>query len=174
VLLDFADEQAVVQTRFATTALALFRAHLRQDLEPFITAADEALAAPLQDGLTDFTRFVFLAHGWGVGIANEAALKLREAAGAWSESYPAMEYRHGPLSASTPGTLVWALGDVDQGVLADAAEGGATIADPMTELVLVQRAAVALARARGLDPDTPLYLNRSVVLQTTSEPAIGS
>ena len=28
---------------------------------------------------------------------HEAALKIREAAGAWTESYPAMEYRHGPI-----------------------------------------------------------------------------
>ena len=32
--LPFADEQSVVQTRFATTALALFRASLGENLEP--------------------------------------------------------------------------------------------------------------------------------------------
>ncbi len=31
IALDFADERSVVQTRFATSALALFRAHLGQD-----------------------------------------------------------------------------------------------------------------------------------------------
>jgi fructoselysine-6-P-deglycase FrlB-like protein len=34
----------------------------------------------------------------------------------------------------------------------------------MAELVLVQRLAAALARARGLDPDRPRNLNRSVIL----------
>ncbi len=173
VLLEFADERAVVQTRFATTALALFRAHLRERVEDLIAAAEEALVAPIPSGLTDFEQFVFLANGWGVGLANEAALKLREAAGVWSESYSAMEYRHGPVSATTSRTLVWALGRVDDGVLADAGEAGATVIDsrrdPMTELVLVQRAAVALAAARGLDPDRPPHLSRSVVLQTGPE-----
>src|SRR6266702_1767784 len=36
--------------------------------------------------------------------------------------------------------------------------------DPMAELVLVQRLAAAVARARGLDPDRPRNLNRSVIL----------
>ena len=37
-------------------------------------------------------------------------------------------------------------------------------ADPMAALVGIQRAAVALAQARGLDPDRPRHLTRSVVL----------
>jgi fructoselysine-6-P-deglycase FrlB-like protein len=111
---------------------------------------------------------VFLGQGWTVGLAHEAALKLREAASAWTEAYPAMEYRHGPISVAGPGTLVWAIGPVDANVLADAAGTGATIVgeglDPMAELVLIQRMAVDLAEARGLDPDRPKHLTRSVVL----------
>jgi glucosamine 6-phosphate synthetase-like amidotransferase/phosphosugar isomerase protein len=34
----------------------------------------------------------------------------------------------------------------------------------MTELVKVQRLAVALATAKGLDPDRPRNLSRSVIL----------
>jgi glucosamine 6-phosphate synthetase-like amidotransferase/phosphosugar isomerase protein len=36
--------------------------------------------------------------------------------------------------------------------------------DPMAELVKVQRLAVALATAKGLDPDRPRNLSRSVIL----------
>ncbi len=36
--------------------------------------------------------------------------------------------------------------------------------DPMAELVRAQRLAVALAESRGLDPDQPRHLSRSVVL----------
>ena len=36
--------------------------------------------------------------------------------------------------------------------------------DPMAALVLAQRFAVAAAEARGLDPDHPRNLTRSVVL----------
>ena len=130
VVLDFANEQSVVQTRFATTALTLLRAHIGDRLE-----------AAIADG---------------------------EAASAWTEAYPAMEYRHGPISVAGPRTLVWAIGPVDPGVLADVADTGATIIgqglDPMAELVLIQRVAVELAEACGLDPDRPKHLTRSVVL----------
>ena len=168
IVLDFADEQSVVQTRFATTALALLRAHVGDRLEAAIADGEGALTRALPAGLSEFTQFVFLGQGWTVGLANEAALKLREAASAWTEAYPAMEYRHGPISATGPGTLVWALGTVDPGVLADAADAGAIIvnqgSDPMAELVLIQRMAVELAEAQGLDPDHPKHLTRSVVL----------
>src|SRR5215468_648495 len=168
IVLDFANEQSVVQTRFATTALALLRAHIGDRLEAAIVGGEAALARALPADPSDFKQFVFLGQGWTVGLADEAALKLREAASAWTEAYPAMEYRHGPISVAGPGTLVWAIGPVDPGVLADAADTGATIvdegSDPMAELVLIQRMAVELAEARGLDPDRPKHLTRSVVL----------
>jgi fructoselysine-6-P-deglycase FrlB-like protein len=168
IVLDFANEQSVVQTRFATTALALLRAHVGDRLEPAVADGEAALARGLPATASEFTQFVFLGQGWTVGLANEAALKLREAASAWTEAYPAMEYRHGPISVAGRGTLVWAIGAVDAGVLADAAATGATIvnggSDPMAELVLIQRMAVELAEAQGLDPDHPKHLTRSVVL----------
>jgi fructoselysine-6-P-deglycase FrlB-like protein len=168
VVLDFANEQSVVQTRFATTALALLRAHVGDRLDAAVADGAAALARALPVQPSEFRQFVFLGQGWTVGLANEAALKLREAASAWTEAYPAMEYRHGPISAAGPGTLVWAIGPVDRSVLDDAADTGATIvdegSDPMAELVLIQRMAVELAEARGLDPDRPKHLTRSVVL----------
>ena len=42
------------------------------------------------------------ATGWTVGLAHEAALKMRESAQAWAESYPAMDYRHGPIAVAGP------------------------------------------------------------------------
>ena len=168
IVLDFANEQSVVQTRFATTALAVLRAHIGDRLEAAIVDGEAALTEALPAEPTEFKQFVFLGQGWTVGLADEAALKLREAASAWTEAYPAMEYRHGPISAAGRGTLVWAIGPVDPGVLADAADTGATIvnggSDPMAELVLIQRMAVGLAEAHGLDPDHPKHLTRSVVL----------
>jgi fructoselysine-6-P-deglycase FrlB-like protein len=168
VILDFADERSVVQTRFATTVLALLRVHLGEDVEHAAAEAEAAIEGGLPVDPTRFEHVVFLGSGWTVGLANEAALKLREAAGAWTESYPAMEFRHGPISVVGDRSLVWALGPVDTGVLRDAEAAGATIVasatDPMVELVGIQRAAVALADARGLDPDHPRHLTRSVVL----------
>ena len=168
IVLDFADERSVVQTRFATTALALFRSHLGDDVEAAARDAEQALLAPLPLPVDAHRQFVFLGRGWTVGLAHEAALKLREAAIAWSESYPAMEYRHGPISVADSQTAVWALGDVDTTVLEDVAATGATVVhgdlDAMAELVIAQRFAVAMAESRGRDPDRPRNLTRSVVL----------
>jgi fructoselysine-6-P-deglycase FrlB-like protein len=170
IVLDFADERAVVQTRFATTTLALLRAHLGQDLTGPLVQAEQALAADLPAGALRRTQFTFLGRGWSVGLANEAALKLREAALAWAESYPAMEYRHGPVSISGPNSVVWFLGEPPRGLADEAARTGALVVaeprDPMAELVRVQRLATAIALAKGLDPDSPRHLARSVVLQS--------
>jgi fructoselysine-6-P-deglycase FrlB-like protein len=168
IALDFADELSVVQTRFATTELALLRAHLGQDMGPVARAAEGILASPLPEALTSARQFTFLGTGWTYGLANEAALKLREAAGMWTEAYPAMEYRHGPIAVTGPGSVVWLLGPAPDG-LADevAATGGLAWqgqADPMAELVGVHRLAAAAGRARGLDPDRPPNLTRSVIL----------
>jgi len=168
VLLPFADETSIVQTRFATAALALMRTALGHDLTPAINDAEASLAAPLPVDPSEFEHFVFLGHGWTVGLAFEAALKFRETSGAWAEAYPGMEYRHGPISVAGPNTLVWFLGAAEPDLVAAIRATGATVegssADPMAELVTLQRMAVALALSRGLDPDRPQHLTRSVVL----------
>ncbi|GAA4659943.1 SIS domain-containing protein [Streptomyces youssoufiensis] len=168
VVLDFADERSVVQTRFATSALTLLRASLGLHTEAAVRDAETALGEPLPDGLVDANQFSFLGQGWTVGLANEGALKMREAALAWTESYPAMEYRHGPISISTTGTATWMLGAAPDGLAAQVRETGALWVagglDPLAELVRVQRLALAIADRRGLDPDNPRHLTRSVIL----------
>jgi fructoselysine-6-P-deglycase FrlB-like protein len=172
ITLDFADERSVVQTRFATSALALLRAHLGEDLTTAIADAERALAMPLPHDPSAFDHFVFLGAGWSVGVAHEAALKLRESAQAHTESYPAMEYRHGPISVAGESSLVWILGSGDPTIAEDVEATGATVRigelDPMAELVVIQRMAVTLAESRGLNPDHPRHLARSVVLQEGS------
>ena len=168
IVLDFADERSVVQTRFATSTLALLRAALGQDLEPVIAQADQAVVADLPAGLLERTQFTFLGSGWTVGLANEAALKLREACLAWAEAYPAMEYRHGPISITDARTAVWFLthppASLPEEITATQALMLTPTGDPMAELVKVQRLAVTLATAKGLDPDRPRNLSRSVIL----------
>jgi fructoselysine-6-P-deglycase FrlB-like protein len=168
IALDFADEQSVVQTRFATTELALLLAHLGQDIAPVAAAARRVLADPLPAVLTGARQFTFLGTGWTCGLASEAALKLREAAGMWTEAYPAMEYRHGPIAVTRPGSVVWLFGPAPAGLANEVAAAGGVAwqskEDPLAELVRAQRLAAALARDRGLDPDRPRNLSRSVIL----------
>ena len=166
ITLDFADERSVVQTRFATTALALLRASVGHPAPE--GDAERALAEPLPEEWLRAGQITFLGRGWTNGLADEAALKAREAAQLWTESYPAMEYRHGPISIAQPGRLTWMFGEAPGGLADDVAATGATYAtsdlDPMAQLILAQRLAVAHARANGMDPDRPRSLTRSVVL----------
>lgn len=168
VLLDFADERSVVQTRFPTTVLVLLRAHLGENVSDLPRQAALALTAPLPGHLNTISQFTFLGSGWTFGLANEAALKIREAAQAWSESYPGMEYRHGPIAIAGEGSLVWFFGRPPVGLADEVHLTGArylsSALDPLADLVRAQRLAVALATARGLDPDAPRNLTRSVVL----------
>ncbi|WP_234661918.1 SIS domain-containing protein [Agromyces marinus] len=168
ITLPFADEQSVVQTRFATTALALFRASLGESLEQAVADAAAAVAEELDPDLVASEQFTFLGRGWTVGLAHEAALKMREASQSWTESYPAMEYRHGPISIASPGRTTWMFGQAPDGLAGDVAATGARFEtaalDPMADLVRAQRVALERARAKGLDPDRPRNLSRSVIL----------
>lgn len=168
VVLDYADERSVVQTRFATTALTLLRAHLGLHDETVLDDCRTALSTPLPEGLVECTQFTFLGRGWTVGLANEAGLKMREASLSWTEAYPAMEYRHGPISVTTRSTATWMFGEAPEGLAQQVRDTGALwvagVLDPLAELVRAQRLAVAVAAARGLDPDRPRHLTRSVIL----------
>lgn len=65
-----------------------------------------------------FDHFVFLGSGPSYPIAVEAALKIQEMSIATSESYPSLEYRHGPKATADADTLItlFALGDEAHGL----------------------------------------------------------
>ena len=173
IVLDQADERSIVQTRFPTTLLHLARAALGEDVSALAGQCRDALAAPLPVDVTSVEHLVYLGSGWTLGLAHEAALKVREAARAWSESYPALEYRHGPIAVAGPGSVVWTFGTPPAGLIDDIEATGAravptTELDPLVQLVLAQRVATALAAHRGLDPDRPRHLTRSVILTATN------
>lgn len=168
IVLDFADETSVVQTRFATTALTLLRASLGEDLTSAIAQAEGVLAREVDPALLDAEQITFLGSGWAKGLADEAALKMREATQSWTESYFAMEYRHGPISIAEPGRAVVMLDAAPQGLQRQVEATGASwvgsAIDPLAQLVAVQLAAVRRAERRGLDPDSPRHLTRAVHL----------
>jgi fructoselysine-6-P-deglycase FrlB-like protein len=168
VVLAHAAERSIVQTRFPTTVLALLRSALGENLDAVVAAAEDAVTSALPLDAATVRQITFLGRGWAAGIADEAALKCREAAGFWTESYPAMEYRHGPISVSGDGTAVWVFGPAPPGLAADVAGTGARFVsddlDALVDLIRAQRTAIALARHAGRDPDQPQSLSFSVVL----------
>ena len=168
------DEQSVVQTRFATGTLALLRSHLGEDLSSVAEQAQQVLDADestLGPAVTA-DQITFVGRGWTNGLANEAALKLRESAQLWTESYPMMEYRHCPVSISAPGRVVWAFGEPVANLAEDVAVTGAhfesSTIDPMADLLRIHRLCLVRARQAGLNPDEPRNLTRSIVLDPPS------
>ena len=171
LLLPEVDEQSVVQTRFATTVLALLRSTLGEDLGRAVADARAVLAEDEEfalDGVAEAEQISFVGRGWTIGVANEAALKLRESAQFWTESYPAMEYRHGPISIAAAGRATWAFGEVPEGLADDVRATGAHFEhrdiDPQADLVRLHRLCLLKAARRGVDPDRPRHLSRSIIL----------
>ncbi|MCU1491496.1 MAG: phosphosugar isomerase [Acidimicrobiaceae bacterium] len=168
VSLEFADEEAVIQTRYATSAIVLLRVHLGEGSSALVEAAEDALARSLPEGALDARQHTFLGRGWTAAIADEATLKLRETAQVWAEAHNAMEYRHGPISLAEPGFLVWCFGEPPAALADEVRATGArweqSPADPLAELIRAQRLAVMLAEGRGLNPDSPRGLRHSIVL----------
>jgi glucosamine--fructose-6-phosphate aminotransferase (isomerizing) len=126
-------------------------------------------------------------RGFGLGIAQEVALKLKETCGLHAEAFSAAEVKHGPMALVRLGFPVLMLSQNDEsrpgiaalandfivrgaevltaGVEVERALSLPTIAaDPAIEpMLMIQsfyRMAAALASARGFNPDKPPHLNK--------------
>ena len=143
-----------------------------------------AAIAPLRDARNLYV----LGRGVGFGIAEEAALKLKETCGLHAEAFSAAEVRHGPMALVGPDfpVLAFAQGDetragVESALAAAAAQGAPAIKagggaqagvitlptdracpilEPLAYVLSFYRLANALALARGLDPDSPPGLTK--------------
>lgn len=128
-----------------------------------------------------------IGRGVGLGIAQEAALKLKETAGLHAEAFSSAEVRHGPQALLHEGFPALLFGQNDeareglQALAADLAARGVDVmaagvdapgvtqlptipAHPAIQpLLLAQsfyRLANAVALARGFDPDSPPHLRK--------------
>jgi len=137
--------------------------------------------------LTTAASLYVVGRGLGLGIAQEAALKLKETCGLHAEAISAAELRHGPMALVGAGFPLLVLSQHDEsraGVLqlaeelarkgADVLLAGAQLphttelpsgsAHPVIEPLLFAqsfyRMANALALARGHDPDAPPHLRK--------------
>src|SRR6185503_18821441 len=192
-------ERSVAATKSLLTALAtllLLFAHWRgdrdllralgrlaSDLEA-AARADWSAALPL---LTEARHLYVVGRGPGLAVAQEAALKLKEAAGLHAEALSAAELMHGPLALAGPEfpVLLFAQRDEAEAGLVDLAEdlrrrrvplvvaglppiagaiglplapGIDPYAAPLALLQSFYPLVDAVARARGRDPDRPPHL----------------
>lgn len=154
-------------------------------LPPMLRQAWELDWSPLVAGLEHASDLYVLARGLGLGIAQEAALKLKETSQLHAEAFSAAELRHGPMALVRPGYPVLMFGQSDRTAdsvretaaalvergarlfIAGAEVSGAIslpalrcppLLEPILQVQSFYRAANALALARGLDPDKPPHL----------------
>lgn len=157
----FEPERSVVMTGSFTTMLlsVIYTAYLLSpspadgaalaqvpDASRKVMHAGEAMLRELVSG--PWSDFVFLGQGPLLGIANEAALKMQEMAISVSQGYHSLEYRHGPMSTVTDGTLLTILSS------SASAPYDAQLAQDMKNLgarVLLLSAATGAPRPAGVD-----------------------
>ena len=145
---------------------------------------DWSAALPI---LTAAQAMYVIGRGHALGVAQEAALKLKETCGIHAEAFSAAEVRHGPMAVVRDGFPVLLFGQDDESLdsveslATEFAQRGAQVlsaglpgvpglrlpvvnADPLIAPILqiqsFYRLANSLALSRGLDPDRPLYLTK--------------
>ena len=147
-------------------------------------AADWSSAIPM---LVDAGSAFVIGRGYTLGIAQEAALKLKETCGLHAESFSSAEVKHGPMAIVTKGFPLIAFAGSDEAgddvrataamfsergamvAIADAGGGGkaalpVSASHPVVEPILMIQTfylyANALALARGRNPDSPPFLHK--------------
>ncbi len=192
-------EQSVAATKSYIASLAsiarLIAAWSEDDgfhrsLDSLPALLDEAWMAdwsPMVTQLANSRGLFVIGRGLGFGIAQEAALKLKETCALHAEAFSAAEVHHGPMALVGPDfpLLVFRQSDeaassIDKLVTDVRARGGTVLVagpanDPMTTLPVpvthpamepicailsFYRAAARLSVGRGLDPDRPRHLSK--------------
>ncbi len=143
--------------------------------------------SPLVEQLAGARGLFVIGRGLGLGIAQEAALKLKETCALHAEAFSAAEVRHGPMALVGPDfpLLVFRQSDeaaasIDQLVTEVRARGGTVLVagpadaasttlpvpvthpaiEPICAILGFYRATAKLSVRRGLDPDHPRNLHK--------------
>ncbi|MFN4223319.1 MAG: SIS domain-containing protein [Fervidobacterium nodosum] len=123
--------------------------------------------------------FVFLGYNEKYFIAKESALKIEEMALTNTEFYETLEYRHGPIALLTEKTHVTIFSDgskYEKDLFEELKRKGASVhmLEPITEKSVLEVQFLSLyaqilgfkkALAKGINPDRPKGLVKSVVLR---------
>jgi glucosamine--fructose-6-phosphate aminotransferase (isomerizing) len=156
-------EESWCHTASYTAAVATIGALHGQDVSWLPGAVADALAAPLPE-VGEQERFLVAGAGRDLPTAHEAVLKLREGAWVAAEAYETEQLMHGYFAAIDESVRAFVLeGDGVAGERARAAADGlrelgcevdlVPTRHPVVDIVLFQRLTVALAEARGREPD---------------------
>lgn len=152
-----------------------------------LEAAWEEDWSPMVEALAGQRGLYVIGRGFGLGIAQEAALKFKETCGLHAEAFSSAEVRHGPSALIGPDLplLIFRQDDetaegIDALVVEALARGAAVLVvgtappgaivlpsaiahpavQPILQIQSFYRAVEALSRARGFDPDHPAHLQK--------------
>ena len=143
--------------------------------------------SPLVDCLKSARGLYVIGRGPGLGVAQEAALKLKETCRLHAEAFSAAEVRHGPMELVGPdfpllifrqsdesaegvedlaremidrGAPVFVAGGEVHGATSLPAPGGHELIEPLLHIQALYRAANQLSVELGRDPDRPQHLRK--------------
>jgi glucosamine--fructose-6-phosphate aminotransferase (isomerizing) len=143
--------------------------------------------SPLVDLLASARSLFVIGRGPGFGVAQEAALKLKETCQIQAEPFSAAEVRHGPIALVGPdfpvlvfrqsdetaagidefihdvrerGAPVFVVGGKSPGAIGLPVPSAHPLVEPILQIAAFYRAANAVSVARGLDPDRPPHLSK--------------
>lgn len=157
------------------------------DLPALLAGSWDCDWSDLVSGLRDASGLFVVGRGLGLGVAQEAALKLKETCGLHAEAYSSAELRHGPMALLGPdfpllvfrqadetadgvdelasemagrGVPVFIAGAKVDGAIALPTVTAPSAFEPLLQIQSFYRAAALLSVARGLDPDRPPLLKK--------------
>lgn len=182
-------EEGIILTASASLMLMAGLRYAGVEIGPASITAAETLLDAAETALVALYRgqshFVFLGGGAFYGVAREGALKMKEMSLCQSEAHHPLEYRHGPVSIidehsfvvmlyhpdtreeeaqlsqelMEKGAVVLGLGGPGTVSLAVEGEVGA---GPLIYLPVLQLLGEHVARAKGIDTQTPRHLAKIV------------
>ncbi|MEP9400316.1 SIS domain-containing protein [Sphingomonas sp. VNH70] len=138
------------------------------------------------DTLVAARNLFVIGRGYSFGVAQEAALKMKETSALHAEAFSSAEVRHGPMAIIDNGFPLLAFATSDEAGddvraaakefatrgaavhLADAADGGShpgairshAAIEPILMIQSFYRMIESVSRRRGLDPDAPPHLRK--------------
>lgn len=181
------EERSVVMTKsFSCMLLSLFfisdkLSGKKPEYSQLINSSSEFVSKLCQieqdQSLIKANHYVFLGSGIYEGIARESALKLQEMSLSMTQAFSSLEYRHGPKALVTKNTVIILYASKQNeeiNLLNEMKELGALTVlrpslvedgrDAFLQVIFAQLLGLFIAKYKGLNPDQPKNLSRTVIL----------
>lgn len=181
------EERSIVMTKsFSCMLLSLFfisdkLSGKKPEYTQLINSSSEFVSKLCQieqdQSLIKANHYVFLGSGIYEGIARESALKLQEMSLSMTQAFSSLEYRHGPKALVTKNTVIILYASKQHeeiNLLNEMKELGALTVlrpslvedgrDAFLQVIFAQLLGLFIAKYKGLNPDQPKNLSRTVIL----------